>query len=124
MCFRLIRGRDYSRFFDVYKDTNGKPFLKNSKKNISITHFDNWTLVVTSNKPIGIDVERMRAVSPLLGEFLGIEAGSKYSFFKEWTRREAFIKKENLKLGDIKTKKTTNRCKTICLYPYVLSICY
>ena len=124
MRFRLIRGRDYSRFFDVYKDTNGKPFLKNSKKNISITHFDNWTLVVTSNKPIGIDVERMRAVSPPLWEFLGIEAGSKYRFLKEWTRREALIKKENLKLGDIKRKKATNRCKTICLYPYVLSICY
>lgn len=119
----LIKGREYVGRFDVYKNQNGKPFLRNSKKFISVTHFDKWTLVVTRKKPIGVDVERMRRVDARLRSYLGVKNGGRYGFFKEWTRREAYIKKHDLKLGSIKTKKE-GKFRTFLLYPYVISFCF
>ena len=93
MWFKLIRGRNYGDYFDVYKDSNGKPFLRNSKKHISVTHFDGWTLVVVSKRPVGIDVQRMGKIDGLLWDSLDVRRGKQVSVFKEWTRREAYIKK-------------------------------
>ena len=121
MRLKLIRGRDYSKYFDVYKDKNGKPYLNNSKRHISVTHFDGWTLVATSNKPIGIDVERIRKIDDALWEYLNIKRSNRFSFFKEWTKREAYIKRNNLNLGDI-IKSYDSKGLTLFLYPYVISI--
>lgn len=123
MRFYLIKGREYVDRFDVYKNQNGKPFLRNSKKFISVTHFDKWTLVVVCKKPIGVDVERIRCVDAHLKSYLGIKNSGRYSFFKEWTRREAYIKKHDLVLGNIKTKKEGKFC-TLLFYPYVISFCF
>lgn len=124
MRFRLIRGREYSKFFDIRKDVNGKPFLKDGSKYISVTHFDGCTLVVTSKKPIGVDVERIKNINDAMWGYLGIEKKNKLAFFREWTRREAYIKKENLRLGDIANIRVTEKCKTIYLFPFVISLCY
>ena len=120
---RIIKGKDYSKYYNVRKDENGKPYLVDSNKYISISHTDKFTLVITSNTPIGIDVERIRTIDPKLKKLLNISTNNKYLFFKEWTRREAYIKKENLKLKDIINLKTKGRFRTIFLYPYVISIC-
>ena len=39
--YKLIRGRDYSKYYKVKKDENGKPHLINSNKYISISHQEN-----------------------------------------------------------------------------------
>lgn len=119
----LIRGRDYSKYFNIRKDKNGKPYLINSNKYISISHTDKYTLVITSLNPVGIDIEKIKKIKPELKNYLCINTDSKYKFFKEWTRREAMIKRDNLKLGNIKDLKLTGKFQTYLLYPYVISIC-
>ena len=172
--FRLIKGRDYSKYYKVRKDENCKPYLVNSNKYISVSHQGNWTLIAISNSPIGIDIERMRQYKESLPKYLEMldynnkrrnfneenvnvninvnanknvneeisyekayshnkshlfnkaKRTSKYKLFKEWTRREAYIKKNNLKLNQISTLtgQMDGKFKTILLYPYVISINY
>ena len=43
---RVIRGRDYSKYFKVRKDENGKPYLVNSHKHISISHTEKYTFII------------------------------------------------------------------------------
>lgn len=119
----IIKGKDYSKKFKVIKDNNGKPYLINSNKYISISHTEKYTFIVTSSKNIGIDVEKIKNVSQELKDYLGIKTNSKYCFFREWTRREAMIKRDNLKLGNIKDLSKQGKFKTYLVYPYVISIC-
>jgi 4'-phosphopantetheinyl transferase EntD len=44
---------------DLFYDENGKPHLK-SGKHISITHSFNFSSVIISDKPVGIDIEKQR----------------------------------------------------------------
>ncbi|WP_298238653.1 4'-phosphopantetheinyl transferase superfamily protein [uncultured Algibacter sp.] len=44
---------------DLFYDENGKPHLKNGK-HISITHSFNFSSVIISDKPVGIDIEKQR----------------------------------------------------------------
>lgn len=119
----IIRGRDYSKRFKVEKDFNGKPYLINSNKYISISHTDNYTIVIISKKNVGIDIEKIKKIRPEFKKYLNINSKSKYKFFKEWTRREAMIKRDNMKLSDIKNIKLKGKFRTILFYPYVISIC-
>lgn len=127
--YKLIRGRDYSKYYKVEKDENGKPYLINSDKYISVSHQGNWTLIAISDLPVGIDVERIRKYKESLPKYLGLDNGkkiSKYTLFKEWTRREAYIKKNNLKLNQIGllNGNMDGKFKTFLFYPYVISVSY
>ena len=127
--YKLIRGRDYYKYYKVGKDENGKPYLINSDKYISISHQGNWTLIAILDSPIGIDVERIREYKKSLPKYLGLNKGkkiSKYGLFKEWTRRETYIKKNNLKLNQIGllNGKMDGKFKTFLVYPYVISVSY
>ena len=55
---RLLAEFGYSDFDLVY-DINGKPHLKDGKQ-ISITHSFNFSAVIISDLPIGIDIEKQR----------------------------------------------------------------
>ncbi len=45
----------------IYYTPEGKPFLSNSKKEISISHTKSWVAVIThENKAVGIDIEKPR----------------------------------------------------------------
>ena len=164
--YKLIRGRDYSKYYKVEKDENGKPYLINSDKYISVSHQGNWTLIAISDSPVGIDVEKIKKYKESLPKYLGLNNEnskmpkylelnnvgnkmvkylnngnrkifqcfglnkgkkiSKYVLFKEWTRREAYIKKNNLKLSQIGllNGKMDGKFKTLLLYPYVVSVSY
>lgn len=120
---KIIKGKNYQKYFNVYKDSNGKPYLVNSNKYISISHFGKYTLIIISNKNIGIDIQKITKVDDSLYDCLNIKKKSKLYFFKEWTRREAMIKKMNLKLSNIFDLKLSGKFKTYYIYPYVISIC-
>lgn len=44
---------------DLYYDNFGKPHLHNGKQ-ISITHSHEFTGIIVSNKPVGVDIEKQR----------------------------------------------------------------
>jgi len=58
---------------DLYYDINGKPHLKNGKY-ISITHSFNFSAIIVSDVPIGIDIEKQRdKISIIAHKFIDYE---------------------------------------------------
>ncbi len=58
-CFLAVRQLLYSCSYvdsDLYYNSFGKPFLKN-KKNISISHSNEFACIIISDKNVGIDIE-------------------------------------------------------------------
>jgi phosphopantetheinyl transferase len=110
----------------IYKDQNGKPFIKDSIYYFSVSHCNSKTAIVVSNHPVGIDMETIRDYNSKLLKYLNINKHlSKRAFFREWTRREAYIKKNNLNLGSISSLNLSDaKFITISLFKTIISICF
>lgn len=93
------------------KDEQGKPFspaLKGFSFNLS--HSGEWAVIACGNRPLGVDIQRMRPVSPDLylrfftkEECEYIQSQSKTNrtaaFFKLWTLKESYLKATGLGLA-------------------------
>jgi hypothetical protein len=132
---RLIKGHDYyqtltkllnNKDLNILHSKNGKPYLANSKYYFSIAHCDNKTLIVTSLRPLGVDMELIRPYDHKLLKYLHLNDNySNKAFFKEWTRREAYLKRYDLKLNDInKFDYSHNHLISFKLNKYMISICF
>ena len=78
-------------------DENSKPFLPDNSLHISFTHSDNCVGCAISNKPVGIDIEKVKPVKDSVinrvcsqDEIAFIKEYS--DFFTLWTLKEAYIK--------------------------------
>ena len=131
---RIVKSHDYliplkTMLHDnnivINKTKNGKPFLLNNNNYISVAHTNNKTIIVASKRPIGIDMELIRDYDKSLLKYLNLPLMSNKRFFKEWTRREAYIKKNDLRLSDIiNIDYKNNKFKTFGFGRYIISICY
>ena len=92
---------------------NGKPYCDNYDIHFSLSHSENMAVCVISDKPVGIDVEKIRPVNPEVAKKCFTEKEQEYvfsdksktraRFFEIWTKKEAYIKRNALSLSDIKS---------------------
>ena len=131
---RIVNGYDYLNTLKkmlhdnnivINKTKNGKPFLVNNNNYFSVAHTNNKTIIATSKRPIGIDMELIRDYDKSLLKYLNLPLMSNKKFFKEWTRREAYIKRNDLRLSDITNMNyKLNKFKTFIFGKIIISICY
>ena len=131
---RIVKSHDYliplkvmlhDNNIVINKTKNGKPFLLNNNNYISVAHTNNKTIIVASKRPIGVDMELIRDYDKSLLKYLNLPLMSNKRFFKEWTRREAYIKRNDLRLSDIiNIDYKNNKFKTFGFGRYIISICY
>jgi hypothetical protein len=131
---RIVNGHEYLNTLKmmlhdnnivINKTKNGKPFLLNNNNYFSVAHANNKTILVTSKRPIGIDMELIRDYDKSLLKYLNLPLMSNKKFFKEWTRREAYIKRNDLRLSDITNiNYKLNKFKTFSFGKIIISICY
>lgn len=69
---------------DWNKDENGKPVCDNGY--LSIAHSGDYAVAVHSDRPIGLDIEKIRPLSPALAARLGDDPLS------AWVKKEAYGK--------------------------------
>lgn|SRR5574344_1026484 len=100
---------------------NGKPYIKDSNIYFSISHSIDRVVCAISDKEIGIDIEKIRDYDLSLNKELNINAKNNVDFFKEYTRREAYIKKLGKSLKDIYSIKYNN-VDTKVIDNYVISV--
>jgi len=72
----------------ILRTEKGKPYAEGLPY-FSITHSADYVAVAVSDRPIGIDMERLRPVDPRLAERIGADPNR---FFEEWTAKEAHFK--------------------------------
>ena len=83
----------------VYNE-HGKPYLKNKKLFFNISHDRNMTVLVTSDKEIGVDLEYLtykpsvvnKYFTPREQEIIKNSKNKEYDFTKIWVMKEAYVK--------------------------------
>lgn len=85
--------------FKLLKTAKGAPYIQGSDKKISIAHKDKYVVIAISDKPVGVDIERVleKASHNSIAKryFAPIECGHikrEKDFFELWTRKEALGK--------------------------------
>lgn len=98
-----LAGRDDIKF--TYGE-NGKPEEENGQFFFSLSHSGQFAAAALSDRPIGIDIEVIRPVKQAVikrvctkNELAMISDDDNASFFKIWTFKEAFFKKNGTGLG-------------------------
>ena len=115
---------------DFKKNPNGKPFIdKNPDFHFNISHSKSAVAVAFSEKPIGVDIEKLRTTDPRVAKRFFTEKEQEYilqnpdiRFFEIWTKKEAAIKQKGLAIKDIKNISTENT-ETFFKDGYVISVC-
>ena len=79
----------------------GKPYFANGQGYFSLSYTDGWAFCALSDSPVGLDVEKVRPISPnAVRGVLTREEWMQYSlasnpaqcFMQFWTLKEAFLK--------------------------------
>ena len=133
---RALKERYDISLYDLDYTERGKPILPFC--NFSISHSGEYAVCVVSDKPIGIDIEKIRDIKSSLkyhffntdeASFVNESTDINEAFLKIWTRKEALYKSGNIDLKDLssfcvlnensdysfKTKKFNNYIISVCL---------
>lgn len=119
---------------DILSADNGKPYLSDSTFFISISHSGEMAAAAISEKPIGIDVERLRKIDFKLIERVCTEREAEYikegddpefRFFEIWTAKEAYFKKQGTGITNLKSVCVLDlKREVIKSNGYILQIVY
>ena len=91
---------------------SGQPVLADSSAFISIAHCDDYVVCAVNDKPIGIDIERVKPVKPGMAEKvctaeeLAYVQNNDVRFFEVWTAKEACFKMLGTGITDFQTVNT------------------
>lgn len=83
---------------EILYDDFGKPYIKNSDLFINFSHSGNISVCAISDKPVGVDVEKIRTLNIKIAEkhFTDTELNkilnNEVEFIKYWTLKESYLK--------------------------------
>lgn len=129
----LRRDPDTVLPLEIETDINGKPYLAGSDVHISLSHSGAYAAAAISDKPVGVDIERTRAVSDALVRRVFTERELKTvwepqptakTFRDVFSAKESVVKRSGEGLKGLCAVDTT-RERTIRqrrMEPYVLSV--
>lgn len=125
-------------------EKNGKPYAVGLNVHFNASHSGDFAVCAVSEKPVGIDIEKIRPVNlcvakrcfqkdDLIFLFGHIPRPEEFKmcnqsdilkrFFSLWTAKEALIKREGLTLSDVKHTKITDSVTTLQEDGYIISFC-
>lgn len=122
---------NYELTFNKYN----KPYLKNRNIYFNISHDKNTTVLVTSDKEIGVDIEyytyKESVMKKYYNEFEQQEIinsnNKKYEFTRIWVMKEAFVKMKgqgiSYGLQNVDTTRLKKQIKLISNEKYIIAIC-
>ncbi len=74
----------------IVREEGEKPRFLSGDVHFNLSHSHGATVLAMSHAPIGVDIEKVRPVHR--DKFPFIEAENDEDFFREWTRRESYVK--------------------------------
>lgn len=117
----------------------GKPFLINDVNyHFSVSHSEDRIAFISSNCPIGIDVEQIlncnmliarRCFAPNEYKFIVESKEPNKAFYKIWTSKEAYVKMlglglyKSLRTFDVLDKNLKCNFSDVCLSEYMITVC-
>lgn len=97
---------------EILRAEKGKPYIKNSKLFISISHSGDFVCAAVSEKNIGIDIEVIKErdlkitkklCTEIDEEFINESENTLLAFYKIWTAKEAYFKMLGSGLTNLKS---------------------
>ena len=122
---------NYELTFNKYN----KPYLKNRNIYFNISHDKNTTVLVTSDKEIGVDIEYYTYKESVMKKYYNefeqqeiINSNNKeYEFTRIWVMKEAFVKMRgqgiSYGLQNVDTTRLKKQIKLISNEKYIIAIC-
>lgn len=122
---------NYELTFNKYN----KPYLKDSNIYFNISHDKNTTILVISDKEIGVDIEyyiyKESVMKKYYNEFEQQEIinsnNKEYEFTRIWVMKEAFVKMKgqgiSYGLQNVDTTRLKKQIKLISNEKYIIAIC-
>lgn len=120
---------------DIVYNEHGKPYLKSSELYFNISHDKNMTVLVTSDKEIGVDLEYLtykpsvvnKYFTPREQEIIKNSKNKEYDFTKIWVMKESYVKMLGIGilygLEKVDTIKLIKKFEIIDKKEYLISIC-
>lgn len=123
--------KKYHIEYDIFYNEYGKPYLKNNELYFNISHSKDYTVLVTSDKEIGVDIQYLTYNEKTRDRICTEEerkiAINELEFTKIWAKKEAYIKKIGIGLEYGMKNVDTTKINNIDLYKkdnYIIAICY
>lgn len=122
---------NYELTFNKYN----KPYLKNRNIYFNISHDKNTTVLVTSDKEIGVDIEYYTYKESVMKKYYNefeqqeiINSNNKeYEFTRIWVMKEALVKMKgqgiSYGLQNVDTTRLKKQIKLISNEKYIIAIC-
>lgn len=122
---------NYELAFNKYN----KPYLKDSNIYFNISHDKNTTILVISDKEIGVDIEYYTYKESVMKKYYNefeqqeiINSNNKeYEFTRIWVMKEAFVKMKgqgiSYGLQNVDTTRLKKQIKLISNEKYIIAIC-
>ena len=95
------------------RDKNGKPYAEGLDIHFSLSHSGTVAVCAISDKPVGIDVEKVRDVNMRVAQKMftpreryyvfSDKRKMKRRFFEIWTKKEAYVKRIGTKIWDFQS---------------------
>ncbi len=135
----LLRELMYERFgkkdFELRYNQHGQPLLKNAY--CSISHSDFWVACTVSERPVGLDIERIRKLNfvydcpvftPQEEQYVRAGGDPDERFLFVWTRKEAYAKREGVPLTAVARETVLDNTvwasfRTMKTRDYIISTC-
>lgn len=120
---------------DIVFNEHGKSYLKDNKLYFNISHDRNMTVLVTSDKEIGVDLEYLtykpsvvnKYFTPREQEIIKNSKNKEYDFTKIWVMKESYVKMLGIGilygLEKVDTIKLIKKFEIIDKKEYLISIC-
>ena len=120
---------------DIVFNEHGKPYLKDNRLYFNISHDRNMTVLVTSDKEIGVDLEYLtykpsvvnKYFTPIEQEIIKNSMNKEYDFTKIWVMKESYAKMLGIGilygLEKVDTIKLIKKFEIIDKKEYLISIC-
>lgn len=120
---------------DIVYNEHGKPYLKSSELYFNISHDKNMTVLVTSDKEIGVDLEYLtykpsvvnKYFTPREQEIIKKSKNKEYDFTKIWVMKESYVKMLGIGilygLEKVDTINLIRKFEIIDKKEYLISIC-
>lgn len=121
----------------IRSDENGKPYALKSDTEFNISHSGNMVACALSDRPVGIDIQKMRHIDDKIIRYvccadeldyiLSKEELKQRRFFEVWTAKEAYFKCIGTGITDLKSisifdDEIKNNLKTHFEKDYAISV--
>lgn len=120
LLLRELLKKDYTLTYN----SNGKPFIKDSDLFFNISHTEDTVICVVSDREVGVDIEKIKDYDHSLLDLFNYPLLSNKEFFKEYTKKEAILKKQGLSLKEIMNVNEDCQIKYYYKKGYVICIAF